>query len=189
MKATFFPDSAALRAWLRAHHASVPELWVGLYKKATGKPSITWPQLVDQLLCFGWIDGVRRSMDEESYAIRITPRRPASTWSTVNTKRAGELLAQGLMEPPGLAAFQVRPPERTSRYSFERERVAFPPAYLKQFRANPAAWTFFQAQPPSYRKTATWFVLSARREDTRLRRLQLLISDSAEGLRIGPMRR
>ena len=189
MKPTFFPDSAALRAWLRDHHQAVPELWVGLFKKATGRPSITWHHLVDQLLCFGWIDGVRRSIDDASYAIRVTPRKPHSTWSTVNTRRAHELIQLGWMEPPGLAAFENRDVERTGQYSFERERVTLTPAYLKQFRARANAWSWFGAQPPSYRKTVTWWVMSAKREETRQRRLDTLIEDCAAGRRIAPMRR
>lgn len=189
MKPTFFPDSAALRAWLREHHQTVPELWVGLFKKATGRASITWPELVDQLLCFGWIDGVRRSIDDERYAIRVTPRRPHSTWSTVNTRRAQELLRLGWMEPPGLAAFENRDPDRTGQYSFERERAALTPAYLGQFRARQDAWSWFREQPPSYRKTVAWWVMSAKREETRQRRLDTLIEDCAAGRRIAPMRR
>jgi len=186
---TFFATPADLRRWLEAHHGDAEELWVGLYKKASGRPSITWPQLVDELLCFGWIDGLRRSVDDVSYAIRITPRKPTSIWSDKNTERVGQLIDQGRMTPAGRAAFERRDPERSGVYSFEGEEPELGEAYEAELRANPAAWAFFQSQPPSYRKTATAWVVSAKREDTRRRRLATLIQDSANGLRIGPLRR
>lgn len=185
----FFPDSARLRQWLEANHDTARELWVGLYKKASGRPSITWPQLVDELLCFGWIDGLRRSVDDSSYSIRITPRKPTSVWSDKNTRRVRELIDLGRMTPAGLAAFELRDPERSGIYSFENETPELGDAYEAELRANPAAWEFFQAQPPSYRKITTRWVLSAKREETRRRRLATLIEDSANGLRIGPLRR
>jgi uncharacterized protein YdeI (YjbR/CyaY-like superfamily) len=184
-----FSTPAHLRAWLAKHHASRTELWVGYYKKATGRPSITWPQLVDELLCFGWIDGVRRSLDASVHVQRITPRRRGSVWSAVNTKRAAELIEAGLMEPAGLAAFEARDPEKTNRYSYERERAALGVEHEAIFKRNRKAWAFFAAQPPGYRKLAAWYVMSAKREETQLRRLETLIRDSAKGQRIGQLKR
>jgi uncharacterized protein YdeI (YjbR/CyaY-like superfamily) len=181
----FFRSSDQLREWLRKHHASRAELWVGLYKKGSGRPSITWPELVDQLLCFGWIDGVRKSVDEDSYANRVTPRRRGSTWSAINLKRVAELIELGLMEPAGRAVFDARDEAKTNRYSFERDNVSFAPEHETVFRKNRKAWRFFESQPPGYRRTATWWVMSAKREETQRRRLDVLISDSANGRRIG----
>jgi uncharacterized protein YdeI (YjbR/CyaY-like superfamily) len=181
----FFRDSDTLRAWLRANHASRSELWVGLHKKGSGTPSITWPQLVDQLLCFGWIDGVRKSLGDDSYTIRVTPRRPGSIWSAVNVRRAAELMELGLMDPAGQAVYDARDEAKTNRYSFERDQVAFSAEYEAEFRKNRKAWSFFSAQPPSYRKTITWWVMSAKREVTQRKRLDVLIRDSASGVRVG----
>ena len=189
MAPTFFATAAAFRRWLARHHKTAAELWVGFYKKATGKPSITWPEAVDQLLCFGWIDGVRRSVDSESYAIRTTPRRPGSIWSIVNTRRAEELLRLGLMVAAGEKAFRGRDKAKSEHYSFERMRVRLRPAQQKQFRANRPAWDYFQLQPAGYRKNATWWVLSAKLETTQQKRLSTLIADSEAGRRIGPLRR
>ena len=183
-KPTFFAKPADFRRWLDQNHASVPELWVGYYKKDSGKPSMTWPESVDQALCYGWIDGVRKSVNEDSYKIRFTPRKPSSIWSTVNTKRANELIAEGLMKPAGLAAFERRDAMKSNSYSFERENVAFTPELEKMFRAKKKAWTFFEKQPPGYRKLATWYVMSAKQDATREKRLQRLITDSAAGRRL-----
>jgi uncharacterized protein YdeI (YjbR/CyaY-like superfamily) len=185
----FFPDSAALREWLSAHAGTAPEAWVGLYKKGTGRPSITWPELVDQLLCFGWIDGVRKSLDDAAYMIRITPRRPRSNWSAVNRRRFPELLALGLVLPAGLAAWEARDGDGTGEYSYERAPAVLGDEDEARFRARPEAWAFFQAQPPSYRKITIGWIASAKREETRRRRLEELIGDSAAGLRIRPLRR
>lgn len=184
----FFSTPTDLRAWLEEHHEVRDELWVGLWKKATGRPSITWPELVDELLAFGWIDGIRKSIDQESYAIRITPRRSGSIWSVVNVRRAKELIELGRMRPPGLAAFEARDEEKTARYSYERKAESLG-EYEAELRANEKAWAFFSSQPPGYRKMATAWVVSAKREDTRRRRLETLIRDSERGLRIGPLRR
>lgn len=182
---TFFATPAEFRAWLERLHATEPELLVGFHKKGSGLPSITWPESVDQALCFGWIDGVRRSLGETSYTIRFTPRRARSIWSAVNIKRAQELQEQGLMHPAGSAAFAARTEDRSNRYSFEqRGPVELGEAQIEMFRANPPAWEFFQSQPASYRKPAIWWVISAKREATRDRRLATLIDDSAEGRRI-----
>lgn len=157
---------------------------MGYYKKDSGKPSITWPQSVDEALCFGWIDGIRKSIDDVSYAIRFTPRKARSTWSGVNIKRAHELTKLGLMQPAGLKAFQAREENRSGIYSYEQRSPQLPVPYSQQLKKNRAAWKFFEAQPPSYRKAANWWVLSAKRKDTRIKRLHKLIEYSAQGQRI-----
>jgi len=189
MTATFFPTPDDFRGWLARHHDETDELWVGYYKKATGKPSITWPESVDEALCFGWIDGIRKSIDGEAYRIRFTPRRPGSHWSRVNLERVAALVEEGRMAPAGLAAHEARDPERAGQYSFERDGASLTPAHVREFRSHPDAWAFWRAQPDGYRKQATWWVVSAKREDTRARRLAALIEDSASGLRIKPLRR
>ena len=175
----FFKTPSDLRKWFERHHASETELWVGYYKKDSGKPSITWPQSVDEALCFGWIDGIRKSVDDISYTIRFTPRKRRSTWSAVNIKRALELANLGLMLSAGLKAFEAREENRSGIYSYEQRSLELPDRYAKKLKKNLAAWKFFQAQPPSYRKAVNWYVLSARKEDTRLKRLDKLIEDSA----------
>jgi uncharacterized protein YdeI (YjbR/CyaY-like superfamily) len=186
--ATFFATPAEFRAWLEAHHEQVPELWVGFDKKGSGPLSMTWPEAVDEALCYGWIDSVRKSIDETSYANRFTPRKTRSTWSAVNIKRVQELVAQGRMRPAGLKAFAARAEKSSGTYSYEqRDAVQLGDAYERQFRANDVAWDFFQAQPPSYRKAATWWVVSAKKEETRQRRLTALIDDSAAGRRIASL--
>jgi uncharacterized protein YdeI (YjbR/CyaY-like superfamily) len=184
MKPTFFATPAAWRAWLEKHHADQKELLVGFYKKDSGKPSITWPESVDGALCFGWIDGVRRRIDDVSYSIRFTPRKPSSNWSVVNMKRVEELSGQGLMRPAGIQAFEARQESRSGIYSFEQRDIQFEKAQERRFRANAAAWKFFQSQPPSYRHLAIWRVISAKREETRTKRLDRLIEDSEHGRRI-----
>jgi uncharacterized protein YdeI (YjbR/CyaY-like superfamily) len=187
---TFFETPAAFRAWLEEHHAAVRELWVGFHKKGSGRPSITWPEAVDEALCFGWIDGVRKSVDEASYAIRFTPRKARSIWSAVNIGRAQELIATGAMRPAGLDAFAARAEERSGIYSHEqRQAVELGDAFERQFRANPEAWAFFQAQAPSYRKAAIWWVVSAKKEETRRKRLVTLIDDSAHRRTVPPLTR
>jgi uncharacterized protein YdeI (YjbR/CyaY-like superfamily) len=185
---TFYTTPQDWRAWLEAHHADVREHWVGFHKRGSGRRSITWPEAVDQALCFGWIDGVRRSVDDSSYMIRFTPRTRTSRWSRVNVARVAELTAAGLMRPPGLAAFEARAEEGT--YSYEqRDAAAFDPERERRLRADAAAWSWFEAQPPWYRRTATHWVMSAKREETRDRRLRRLIEDSAAGRAVGPLRR
>lgn len=179
----FFETGAAFRRWLDANHDAESELWVGFHRKSTGRPSIDWPELVDELLCIGWIDGLRKSIDDESWMIRITPRRPNSRWSEKNLRRFRELLDEERVQPAGLAAFRRR--EESSRVESE----ALDPALERQFRADPAAWEYFQAESDSYRRTVTRWVMSAKREETRLRRLETLIADSAAGRRIKEMRR
>lgn len=181
MAPSFFATPAAWRDWLEQHHDQRPELLVGFYKKDSGKPSITWPESVDGALCYGWIDGVRRRIDDVSYSIRFTPRRPHSVWSAVNIKRVEELTRQGLMRPAGVKAFEARQDARSGIYSFEQQNVKFERAQESRFRANRAAWKFFQSQPPSYRRAATWWVVSAKREETRRQRLATLIQNSDQG--------
>ena len=185
----FFATPAKFRAWLRKNHRTADELVVGFYKKGSGIPSITWPEAVDEALCFGWIDGIRRSIDDTSYSIRFTPRRPRSNWSAINVKRVTELIELGRMTPAGLKAFEARQDDRTAIYSYEqRKSAALDADQEKAFRRNGKAWAFFQTQAPSYRRTAAHWVASAKQEETRRTRLARLIEDSAAGLRVGPLR-
>jgi uncharacterized protein YdeI (YjbR/CyaY-like superfamily) len=187
-KPRFFPTADDFRAWLEQHHASTTEVVVGFHKKQTGRPSMTWTESVRAALCFGWIDGSRRSLGDDSYTIRFTPRNPGSNWSSLNVRHVEELIRQGRMAPAGLAAFEARRPERTGVYAFEQRHSArLEPAQEKQFGANSAAWEFFQQQPPSYRQTAVYWVVSAKREETRSRRLAQLIEDSAAGRRLAQL--
>lgn len=185
---TFFATPAGFRRWLARHHESATHLWVGFHKRATGRPTLTWPQSVEEALAFGWIDGLRKRIDGEAYMIRFSPRQPRSIWSKVNVATAERLIAAGRMQPAGLAAFQQRSAARTGVYSSEQKEVALPPAYARIFRAAPDAWRFFRAQPPWYRRTTTWYVISAKREATRRRRLDQLIADSAAGEWLKPIR-
>ena len=190
MTPRFFATPARFRRWLTKHHTTAAELWVGFHKKGTGRPSLTWPESVGEALCFGWIDGIRKSLDADSYVIRFTPRRKGSAWSAVNTRRAQELIENGRMQPAGLHAFEARDPDKSGIYSFERRTAAvFDPECEARFKRNRAAWTFFQSRPPGYRRTATWWVISAKREETRAKRLGRLIDDSAARRTIGPLRR
>jgi uncharacterized protein YdeI (YjbR/CyaY-like superfamily) len=185
-QATFFSTAAAFRNWLEANHGSAPELWVGFYKKSSRRPSITWPESVDEALCFGWIDGIRKSLGEEAYVIRFTPRRRGSNWSNVNIRRVEVLLRASRMHPAGVRAFEARDAKKSGVYLFEqRKSPKLEPSALEQFRANRKAWAFFEAQPPGYRRLATHWVSSAKRPETRERRLATLIHDSAAGRRIG----
>jgi uncharacterized protein YdeI (YjbR/CyaY-like superfamily) len=189
-KPRFFPNPSAWRKWLEQNHAEADALWVGFHRTATGKPSMTWAESVDEALCFGWIDGIRKSVDDNSYKIRFTPRRAGSNWSLVNIKRVGELTTLGRMRPAGLEAFAARKEKRSGVYAYEqRKSAALDAQQEKRLRANKPAWDFFRSQPPSYRQTAIWWVVNAKREETRERRLDTLIDDSAHGRRIGPMRR
>ena len=190
MKPTFFPSPSEWRAWLEAHHETHEELGVGFYKRDSGKPSITWPEAVDGALCFGWIDGVRKSLDDISYVIRFTPRRSRSVWSAINIKRVAELSQLGLMQPAGIQAFERRTGDRSEIYAYEQRKGARLNAESgKKFRANRKAWKFFQAQPPWYQRTASWRVISAKKEETRLKRLAELIRDSEQGRAIKELRR
>lgn len=181
----FFATPAAWRAWLEEHHGAHDELLVGFHKRGSGKKSITWPESVDEALCFGWIDGVRRSLDETSYTIRFTPRRKSSTWSAVNVARVAELTRDGRMHEAGQRAFAARSAARTGVYSFERtEAAVLPEEHAARLAASPAALAFFEAQPPWYRRTATHWVVSAKQEATRERRFATLLADCAAGRRL-----
>jgi uncharacterized protein YdeI (YjbR/CyaY-like superfamily) len=177
----FFESAAEWRAWLEEHHGSATEVWVGMWKKATGR-GMTWSEAVDEALCFGWIDSVAKRVDDDRRMQRFTPRKPTSNWSLVNVRKVEELRKQGKMRPPGEAAFARRRDDKTGTYSFEqRADAAFTPEQQAQFEANASAWAYWQARPPWYRRTATWWVISAKREETRARRLATLIADSAAG--------
>ena len=180
----FFESPGELRKWLLANHDRETELWIGFHKKATGRPTLSYQQALDEMLAFGWIDGIRKGIDDSSYTMRYTPRRRGSNWSEVNTRRVGELLADGRMHPAGIAAFEARDPEKTKLYSYEERTRPLEPEDEARFRANAAAWERFQALPASYRRAAQWWVRSAKREETRARRLATLIETSARGERI-----
>lgn len=187
--ATFFPTPDDFRKWLEENHKTETELWVGYYKKATDKPSITWPESVDQALCFGWIDGIRKRIDDEAYQIRFTPRKPNSHWSLVNIKRIEELRKANLVTKAGLAAYAKRDPENTGKASFEQEKVELSPDFKKRLKANKAAWTFFTNKlAPSYQKQSIHWVMSAKREETREKRLVTLIECSAKEEKIPPLK-
>ena len=186
---TFFESPADFRRWLEKHAATAQELWVGYYKRGSGKPSITWPESVDEALCVGWIDGIRKSLDEDCYTIRFTPRRADSNWSLVNIGRVAELEKAGRMRPAGRRAFQDRNEERARRYSYEQRTAKLAAPYEKKLKAVPKAWKFFCSQAPWYQRTMSLWVMSAKQEATRMRRLERLIADSAQGQRIGPMTR
>jgi len=184
MKPVFFQSAADFRGWLDQHHAGSRELLIGFYKKGSSRGGITYPEALDAALSFGWIDGVRKRVDAEAYTIRFTPRKPGSTWSAVNIARVGELTAQGLMKPSGLRVYAERDERKTRQYSYEREQGRLDPSLDAALRANRKASAFFDAQPPGYRKTVTFWVMSAKQEETRARRLAHLIERSASGARI-----
>ena len=184
MSPKFFKTPAAVRKWLAANHKKSKELWVGFYKKETGKPSITWPESVDEALCFGWIDGIRKKFDEESYMIRFTRRKPESIWSALNIGNVERLKKEKRMTDAGAKAYALRKEFRSGIYSYEQRPAELVEPYASQFKKNKAAWKFFQAQPPYYRKMMTWFVISAKTEETRLKRLARLIEASAKGERL-----
>jgi uncharacterized protein YdeI (YjbR/CyaY-like superfamily) len=184
VKPPFFAAASDFRRWLERHHDSASELLVGFYKVGSGRPSMTWPESVDQALCFGWIDGVRKRIDDESYTIRFTPRKPRSIWSAVNIRRATELTKLGLMQPSGLRAFEQRTPERSAIYSYEKAPATLAPADEAAFRKRKRAWKFFSEQAPSYRRVAIHWVTAAKKEETRARRMAKLIEASAEGRRL-----
>ena len=185
MKPTYFRTPTEFRTWLKEHHATADELWVGFYKKGSGTQSITWSEAVDEALCYGWVDSIRRSVDERRYTNRFTPRKPTSNWSQVNVRRVEELTRQHRMRAPGRKAFEARQPRKTGTYSYERRyEIDLPPELDRRFRAKRKAWRWFQDQSSAYRSMALYWVMSAKRHDTRKRRLETLISDSAAGRRI-----
>jgi len=181
----FFETSREWRRWLAANHKTSDELWVGFHKRASGKPSPTYHEALDEALAFGWIDGLRKNVDATSYKIRFTPRRSKSIWSAVNLARVKVLMAAKRMSPHGLAVYENRDKARTNRYSFEQKTVGLTPAQERTFKANRDAWAFFAAQPPGYQKVTTWWIVSAKKEETQARRLARLMADSAAGRRIG----
>lgn len=185
----FFKTPADLRTWFEKNYKTAKEQWIGYYKTASGKQSITWPESVDQALCFGWIDGVRKSLGDESYTIRFTPRNPASVWSEININKVAGLKKRGLMTKEGLELFEKRNAKKSKQYSFEqRKNPKLPASFIKQFKANHRAWRFFSSQAPWYQRTSTWWVISAKQEETRLKRLGQLIRDSEKEQRIGLVR-
>ncbi|MBV1861257.1 MAG: YdeI/OmpD-associated family protein [Nannocystaceae bacterium] len=188
-KPTFFPAPAHFRAWLEEHHATTDHLWVGYYKKATNKPSVTWEDTVDEALCYGWIDGIRKSRDDESYIIRFTPRKSKSVWSQRNIDLVQRLTAQGRMKAEGLAAFAFKDVHPESGYATAKLDRAFTDSMLTRFKEAEGAWQFYQEQPAGYRKQTTRWVTSAKREETQARRLATLIEDSGNGLRIKQFRK
>jgi uncharacterized protein YdeI (YjbR/CyaY-like superfamily) len=180
----FFPTPADFRTWLRQNHATAPDLWVGYYKKHSGKPSITWPESVDEALCFGWIDGIRKTEDDLRYKIRFTPRRRGSVWSAVNIKRVEGLIAAGRMQPAGVKAFLARKENKSGIYSYEQRRDQLEEPYHSALRKNKRAWNFFQTQSPGYRKRISWWIVSAKQEETRLKRLEKAIKSFSAGKRL-----
>jgi uncharacterized protein YdeI (YjbR/CyaY-like superfamily) len=185
MKPKFFSSPEQFRKWLEQNHNSAAELLIGFHKKASGKKSITYAEALDEALCFGWIDGVRKNLDETSYTIRFTPRKPKSIWSNINVKHLERLKKEGRMHPAGLEAYARRDPKRTGIYSFENRPLELAPEYEKLFRQNKAAWKFFQEQPPGYKRLMVFRTMSGKKEETRLRRLKQLIESSEKGVRLG----
>ena len=185
MKPRFFRTQSEFRKWLERNHAKETELLVGFYKKGTGKASLTYPEALDEALCFGWIDGVRRSFGDDSYTIRFTPRKAKSIWSNVNVRHVERLKKEGRMAPAGLKAYELKDPKKTGIYAFENRPRELSPAYEKKFRANKKAWEFFEKQPPGYKRLMTYRVMEAKQEETRQRRLAQLIEASAKGVRYG----
>ena len=186
---TFFARPADFAAWLSAHHGERDALWVGFWKKATGRASITWPESVDEALCFGWIDGIRKRVDDDAYTIRFTPRRSGSIWSLRNMERYTALLAAGRIHEAGAAAFARRIEEKTGTYSFEQKKMPeLSVDFLARLEAEPRAWADWQARPAEYRRQVAHWVMSAKREETRERRLAALITDCAAGRKVKPLR-
>lgn len=188
LKPKFFKTREDLRKWFIINHKEKDELVIGFYKKTTGKKTVTPDEAVDEALCFGWIDGIRHRIDDDRFQNRYTPRRPNSNWSQVNIKKVKKLIKEGLMQPAGMDEYKRVTVKRTNNYSFEQENIQLPPEYEKKFKSKKKAWEFFQSQSPSYRKQAYWYVLSAKQEVTRARRLDTLIKDSEDGLRIKQLR-
>jgi uncharacterized protein YdeI (YjbR/CyaY-like superfamily) len=184
MKPRFFKSGPDFRRWLEKNHDTATELVVGFHKKWSGKGGITYRQALDEALSYGWIDGVRKRVDESDYTTRFTPRKKGSTWSMVNIKRARELSAEGRMAPPGLAAFEQRDEVKARLYAHEQENSVLDRGLERRFRANKRAWAYFGLQPPGYRRTARWWVMSAKKEETRLRRLAALIDCSHRETRV-----
>jgi uncharacterized protein YdeI (YjbR/CyaY-like superfamily) len=187
-QSTFFESRQGLRAWLLANHDKVAVLQLGMYKKGSGRPTVTYEEALEEALCFGWIDGVRHPIDDERFTQRFTPRRPGSKWSAVNIRRVEGLIARGLMHDAGLRAFEARDAS-VQPYASEDRPQALPEPYFARLQGSQAAWQFFSAQPPWYQRTCAFWVMDAKREETRERRLATLIADSEAGRRIGPLTR
>ena len=188
-KPIFFESPKAFYDWLEEHHESETQVYVGFHKQHTGKRAMSWSEAVDQALCFGWIDGKVNTIDPDRYMQRFTPRKAGSNWSNINVEKVAKLKAAGLMRPAGLDAFEKRSDAKTGVYSYEDAARGLPPEYEKRLRANKAAADYFHGRSPSYRRTAIYLVMNAKREETRLRRLDQLIEDSANGLDIKQLRR
>lgn len=184
MDVRFFKNTAELRKWFRTNRDRQVEVYIGFYRKGCEKKAITYAEALDEALCWGWIDGIRKRVDDESYTNRFTPRKEKSIWSLVNIEHVARLTAEGRMQPSGLAAFEKRKSERTGVYSFEQDSVVFEPEMLSEFQSHKVAWEYWMNQPPGYRKVATHWVTSAKRVETRERRLRTLIEDCAQGLRL-----
>lgn len=184
----FFAHYDDFRKWLEHHARSSTELWVGYHKKTSGVPSIDWPESVDQALCFGWIDGIRKAVDADRYKIRFTPRKPGSHWSRINVDKVKKLMQSGLMTEAGLAAFNLRKPENTAKASFEQESVKLAPTFNKQLKANKKAHAFFKTLTPYVQRASIWYVMQAKQETTRHRRMDILIADAEQGLRLAHLR-
>jgi uncharacterized protein YdeI (YjbR/CyaY-like superfamily) len=181
---TFFKSGADFRRWLDKHHTTNNELLLGFYKTSSSKAGITYKEALDEALCYGWIDGVRTNFDRDRYTIRFTPRKPKSHWSRINIRRAAELHASGLMHAVGIDAYEKRDESKTINYSYEMRAASLGPAYEKRFKANAKAWDYFKSQAPSYQRHAKFWVTTAKKEETRDRRLDILIADSAAGRRL-----
>ena len=180
----FFRSSGDFRKWLEKNHDKASEIWIGFYRKDSGKGGITYHEALDEALCFGWIDGIRKKIDSSSFTNRFTPRRPKSIWSNVNVAHVERLTRAGRMRPPGIAAFKAKDEARVGVYSFEREAARLDPQMEQRFRKNKTAWRYFEAAPAYYRKLVTWWVISAKREETREKRLAVLIDCSARETRL-----
>jgi uncharacterized protein YdeI (YjbR/CyaY-like superfamily) len=180
----FFESADQLHAWFGQHHASASHLWIGFHKKTSASGGLQYAEALDAALCFGWIDGVRKSISATSYMIRFSPRKSKSIWSRINIKRALELSASGQMHPSGLKVFESRREEATERYSYEQGKLQMPPSYLARFQQNQKAWRYFQSTPVGYQRKATWWLISAKQEPTRERRLEQLIEGSAKSQRL-----
>lgn len=188
MKPKFFSTQKDLRMWFEKNYDKESELFVGFYKVSSGKPSVNWSQSVDEAICFGWIDGIRKSINEESYMIRFTPRKPNSNWSAINIKKVEQLTKLGLMKTAGIAAFEKRKEKNSEIYSYEKRDEKFSTDFLKQLKSNKKAWAFFSSQPPYYQRVTQHWVMSAKQEATRIKRLHILIRDCAAGEKIRPMK-
>jgi len=185
MKPRFFSSPEKFREWLERNHDSTSELLLGFYKKSSGKKSVTYAEALDEALCYGWIDGVRKNLDETSYTIRFTPRKARSIWSLVNVRHVERLTKEGRMRPAGIEAYARRDPKRTGIYAFENRPREFSPEFEKAFRKNKTAWRFFEKQPPGYKRVIVFWVMEAKKEETRLKRFKQLVNLCEQGLRLG----